>query len=139
MTEEKIPSALSQMGYRVCGIRNGVYLLRRYEGPDGELTFDGVGLFVALGPIAEAQAVYFYEYNALPFRKSPEEFARLLETWGALDARRLGESGLQATVIDYPRSFFGNVVHDEMPVERPSDGRQRLTALMESGDVICYN
>lgn len=128
---------LTGMGFKVCAVKYGVYQLKRFNGPAGELTFDGVGIFVSLKPVADTDVVYFFEFNAISFKDDLPAFNRLLANWGDLDARRLEESGITGVPVSAVE-LFGAVVHDDLPIERPTAGRWRSTALMASGEVICY-
>lgn len=132
------PTALVKMGFTVGAMLHGVYQLRRFEGPNNEMTFDGVGLFLSRAQPAGAGEVLFYEYNALAVRREPGAMNRLLETWGELDARRLEESGIRGTVVD-AAELLGAVTEDGQVLPRPTPGRMRHVAIMESGDVVCYD
>lgn len=131
-------TALVKMGFTVGAMRHGVYQLRRYEGPYNEMTFDGVGLFLSRKQPAGAGDVLFYEFNGLAVRREPGAMNRLLETWGDLDARCLDESGIRGTVVD-AADLLGAVKDDNLTLPRPTADRLRHVAIMESGDVVCYD
>lgn len=132
-------TVLAQMGFTVGAMRHGVYQLRRFDGPNNEMSFDGVGLFLGRVPPAGTAEICLYVFNALGIRREPGVLNRLLETWGDLDARRLEESGIPGVLVDNTAQVFGAVREDGLVLERPTAGRQRHAALMESGDVVCYD
>lgn len=132
-------SVLLQMGFKVISIQYGVYHLQQFEGENGALSFDGVGMFVSPHPVSSDKPVMFFEFNGIAFSSDEKAFSNLIRNWAELDARRLEQSGVYGVPIPRHQDHFGHVAKDLQALARPCGDRFRMYALMESGDVICYN
>lgn len=128
-------SVLHKLGFEILDIVNGVYRLRATS-EDGKVTFDGVGILWAESKVTVSSVVHFCELNAVGGQHF-DGAEMMLENWQNLDARRLISSGVASMPI--LTSHFGQLVEDNVQLERPNGLGARYIARMETGDIICYN
>lgn len=137
-------SVFAQMGYEIVGYRGGAYHLQQ-RGLKGELTFDGVGLLFSSRPIHEVALIEFFEMNGLDSATGSwmpgRDITGLLDQWGLMDARRLGESGLYSVSLHLADITASPIQRDNQTVPRPApeEYRQRHYSIIGTGDVVCYN
>lgn len=135
----KPSSALLKMGYQIEDLQHGVYLLKRFHGPQGRLNFFGAGIFYSPVPLSETDTVYLYEFDAMPFRDDPEAVHRLLRSLADLNVAHLvDDPANQPLPVPFAPDVFGGIVENQTTVPRAEPGQQRPVGLTESGDVICY-